>query len=96
MYIHVNKTDYTLNDYQSHAKMLQAKIASQLGQYLGNYEVTWVPLCSQGHFGLGGGNVERLNTTLPQWEAAGILPVNRVSTDYQKTFASSKVVVTAN
>ena len=33
---------------------------------------------SQGHFG-SGGTLERLNTTLPQWEAAGILPVNRVS-----------------
>lgn len=26
-----------------------------------------------------GGTVEALNTTLTQWEAAGILPVNRVS-----------------
>lgn len=37
-----------------------------------------VLLYSQGHFGVGE-TVESLNTTLTQWEAVGILPVNRVS-----------------
>ena len=35
-------------------------------------------LYSQGHFGVGE-TFDSLNTTLPLWEASGILPVNRVS-----------------
>ena len=45
-----------------------------------------VILYSQGHFGVGG-TVEALNTTLTQWEAAGVLPVNRVSEIHLQIFA---------
>ena len=37
-----------------------------------------IPLYSQGHIGVGE-TFEPLNTTLPLWEASGVLPVNRVS-----------------